>query len=409
MKNLTKISLSPIDLSEDRYKMFEFNFKPSEVQPKPVEIYEHPMEKQDNHWTALHLYAVKNESNWDVEAAKKFINFWESQIPKACCFQKYKDLNVELNPSSPASFFASANEAHNSVSRQLTIEKKPHKLFNLAQSYGIWRREGLYESTPTLPHPTVDIIIPFHQGDQQFVSESIQALLSQNNVVPIIHLVSDSDLLFPEVPTSVRKYRTTGKWGPYRIANSIVRYYAQSSFIALQDADDISHPDRLWKQIATMQKYGYEMTSCSMEQFLCPTYTDKIKERYECEPLLKSGTKFFHVPGGRCINSCRTMTKAMFERVNGFPDQMCSVDFHLDNVAWLLDIPIFWSTQILGRRRLHKDSITNGAAYAVGTPLREACNKYVSDALKVLQQNPTLEQARKFGALDIAKPLERLS
>jgi hypothetical protein len=93
------------------------------------------------------------------------------------------------------------------------------------------------------------------------------------------------------------------------------------------------------------------------------------------------------------------MTRELFERINGFPDQTCSVDFHFDNLRELLNVPVFWSKQVLGRRRLHKHSLTNGPEYEMGTKLREEANRYVMNCLEAMQEKPSLAHARSFSAM----------
>lgn len=349
-----------------------------------------------NHWFPLHEFAIANWESWSESAAQAFLQQWLAGIPEACCGANWRAHRLNFRTDSPEHFFADANHAHNVVSKSLGLPT-----FSLAQAYGIWRKSGTYETdTKYLTDNRVDVVIPFCAADSQYVAEAVRSILAQQHVEPIIHCVADNNCA---VPTDlelrrVRIHRMPSRLGPYRIANYIASQHAESNYLALLDADDIATPDRLWRQLATMQRFGYEMTSAAMQQFV-QRRTAFIDDRFAREQVVRSGDKFHHVPNGRCLNSVRAMQLSMFLDLGGFADNICSMDFDFDNRCHYAGVPVFWSDDVIGYRRLHPDSLTNGPEYAHDTDRRSAANQLVLDNLAALQSAPNRDTARSLGAL----------
>lgn len=247
----------------------------------------------------------------------------------------------------------------------------------------------------------VDVVLPYCEMDYQYVEEAVNSILVQTPKT-LIHLVQDGPVTRPFRPShpDIRIYRTSNM-GPYRIANSIVKHYMVSQILAIQDADDISYPNRLELQLTAIDN-GYEQISAAMDQFAEPSYKG---ERHITEPLLVCGTKFTNVPLGRLVNCMRMVTKDMFVRVNGFPDIFCTGDLSFDNATQYLGIPTFYYNIPLGKRRLHGSSLTNRSDYVRTAPARQEALRYEKLMLKTIQASPTLATVRRFGALENASLL----
>jgi hypothetical protein len=102
-----------------------------------------PPTAEYNHWAPLHYYAVKHRANWDrVKAHVWYWNEWVPNIPKSCgCRDKWIELDLEPDLSSPAAFFEWAHHAHDRINVELGKKVRP----TLAQSYAIWWPAGSAE------------------------------------------------------------------------------------------------------------------------------------------------------------------------------------------------------------------------------------------------------------------------
>lgn len=89
-----------------------------------------------NHWAPLHYYAVKHRDNWDrVKAYLWYWSEWVPNIPKSCgCKEKWIDLYLEPDFTSPETFFAWANQAHNQINVELGKTLQP----TLEEARQIW-------------------------------------------------------------------------------------------------------------------------------------------------------------------------------------------------------------------------------------------------------------------------------
>lgn len=373
-----------------------------------------PVPVAGNAWVSLHEYAVQQEDAWDAAAAAQWYRGWLRRLPAspgycATCAVEWSRYTQRVNPprfASPAEFFAWAVEAHNHVSANRVVPPRP--ALSLAQAYGVWRRTGQYVADVPEQPVAVDVVVPFWAGDRHFVRECVWAMLRQRHAAAVVHVVADG-CEFPPLPESprVRRYRTPGKWGPYRIANSLVRWgHCQTDYLAIQDADDLSVPDRLWRQVATMERFGYQMAGGCMTNMPADGYTG---DRHRIEPVVTVWRTYATAPMGHLVNGVRTLRRELFERVNGFADWRCSADFDFDNrvlhIGGAECIPVFGATNIDGLRRLHNVSLTHGAEFALRAPARLELGERCMEHLARMQERPTLEQARGLGGLDRAGQL----
>jgi hypothetical protein len=93
------------------------------------------------------------------------------------------------------------------------------------------------------------------------------------------------------------------------------------------------------------------------------------------------------------------MRREMFLELRGFSDAICSVDFDLDNRAHYAGVPVYWGTDVIGRRRLHSQSLTNGPEFAHTSANRQRSNQLVRNNLAKLQATPGFDTAASLGAI----------
>lgn len=268
-----------------------------------------------------------------------------------------------------------------------------------------------YLPTPPDAPVRVDVIIPFCEADSRYLSECIQSIADQRHAQPTIHVIADG-CDWPQLPVMrpairLHRYATTGGWGPYIIANAVVSGgHCDTPYLAIQDADDTSHPDRLWRQVQLLRHHDADMISSSMQQTAEPCCTDEALHRMRREPVLRAGTAYLSAPFGRVVNSTRTMRVAWFRKLNGFADLFCGADFDFDNRSHLFGGNTIHDQQIMATRRLHVGSLTTAPLYAIGSPARNATNQTVLDNLQACRRDPST--VFSFGGLHSAPPLRPL-
>jgi hypothetical protein len=268
-----------------------------------------------------------------------------------------------------------------------------------------------YPTEPPQQQLTIDVIIPFHQLDKHLLDQCLSSTCCSNYINPQIHLVADG-CLFPEnLPLNpqlltadyIHRYYTPGEWGPFRIVNSLVAHnHLLTPYFAIQDVDDLSGPDRLWKQRLALNDYA--MTTCAMRQSPSQGYKGR---RHIQEPVLLPGTKYNTTPHGRIINSTRAIRVETFKAVNGFANIFCSADFQFDNRV----LPLYnchGSEEVLATRILHPLSLSNGREEVYPDMNRGEFVHSLRQSVQLMKKSPTIQMAYSLGGLDKIQPLQKI-
>lgn len=251
-----------------------------------------------------------------------------------------------------------------------------------------------YPLTPPVHPRHIDVVIPYCQSDRHLVHEAIESIVHQRHCSPIIHAVADN--CQPIKHPFCNHYYTEKSIGPYWIVNSLSSIFT-TEFIAIQDADDLSYSNRLWKQIALLEM-GYCMTSCAMIQSAIEKYDGN---RHKIEPIIFPGLTQTAAPWGRNINSTRTMLLSFFLRMNGFGDYPMSGDYQFDSRACSLYPDLcHYSNEILAIRRLRPGSLSNADSTGYSSEIRNEVSWRVMQSCSSMKRNTTLDNARSLGYLD---------
>lgn len=246
----------------------------------------------------------------------------------------------------------------------------------------------------------VDVIVPFSPADAKFVGQCLESLAAQKHVSLVVHLVEDSSQSYEYASAElfgldVRYHVTGGRRGPYWIANAVAEH-TETGLIALNDVDDVRYPDCLWRQCRLLQLHNAEMVSSALRNY-CVAGDVVAERRVEREPVVLPGRVQSHAPLGACVNPTRLMTTDLFVRMNGFADEICSMDFEFDTRCRAIGVRVIDDTEVMGDRFVRGDSLSHGGDFGIGTDLRARANAVCMEIVEAILDEPTLLRANLLG------------
>lgn len=260
----------------------------------------------------------------------------------------------------------------------------------------------------------VDVFIPYYRN-LHLVSQTIDSILWQLNVKPLIHLVNDCSKeddsalkqQYADTP-NIRWYKTHQNCGPYKIANGLFHFTA-SETIAIVDSDDIMLPEHLEKALHALDEHKADVYGSSMRQFLNPheKHSERSINMLENIPTLVSGTLPNRLEYPLVINGTMVIRKQAFEAVNGFDGNMfCGADIEF---IQRLQYPsnsqakIHTSAEITALRRICSNSLSNhDSEYGYKSEVREAIARESFRRYELWQTQEKINP-REYGTLDQCK------
>lgn len=282
-----------------------------------------------------------------------------------------------------------------------------------------------------LPDPIAcDITMPYDESNLKWLPESINSMLNQNNANCILHLVNDGfDLSvdqhirdqYGHLP-NVRFYRNDRVYGPYLTVNRLVDFL-ETDFFAVQDSDDISTPNRIWRAVTTLQETGADVFAASMEQFIDHESEDAVEyigtsgQTYSLDqhlartPFHVSGAYWKTTPLGCIINGTMVIRKSVFEKLNGFADMVCTADCEFATRLVSAGYQMHVSDQIAGLRRLHACSLSHRREFNVLSDERQKVYDMLEKRYKQVYLSDEPFDPWQYGSLDsyrTAKGMERI-
>ena len=248
-----------------------------------------------------------------------------------------------------------------------------------------------------------DVVLPFH-GHLNYVEESMDALLGQQNVDPIIHLIDDASVddthsLFKKFADceKVRLYRNQENLGQFLSVNNVFPYL-ETPFLAIQDADDISLPNRLYRSIHALTVSGADMFAASMELFgdqrrCIEIATETDSQSGEVRYLRSSSYPRLGRPGYFLENPSIVMRKSLFERLGGYADygsterNRTGIDTEFMIRAHLAGAHIAVSRDVLLKYRCHSQSATQCPETGWDSSARRLASKITDERTQQMQQS----------------------
>ncbi len=254
--------------------------------------------------------------------------------------------------------------------------------------------------TPTVDSGLVTVIIPMRNASL-WIEHCLKSVLAQTHRNLEIFCVDDSsqDDSYDRVVKQFGKdrrlcaVRLRHRVGPYQIKNWILRAYARGRFVAMQDADDLSHPDRISAQIVWMARRRWRVSGTYVHQFYPEDVRPRFRENVEIRAHGYLHSLAVYTPVGATRASCDfgalLGNKKEYVAHHGSQifDRSTLLEFGgFDGHTWMgADTDLNWRLlrfadignvpEVLYFRRFHHDSLTRDPATGHGSPPRRAYEK----------------------------------
>lgn len=221
--------------------------------------------------------------------------------------------------------------------------------------------------------PLVSVILP-HYRCERFLAEAVGSILRQKEVDLELLVLDDAseDGRWLEAVRGfagdprLRVYQSSRNVGHYRLKNAAIARI-RSPFIALQDADDASEPERLVRQLEALERTRAHIMGCSFRYVTEDGAT--LRERRmvrRCNFWLALGKRFVS------LHPTTVMRREVFDVLGGYDgtarvvadDDFIRRAVHLFRVRNIPDV--------LYRYRQRPDSLTASPGTGYGSAMREA-------------------------------------
>ena len=257
-----------------------------------------------------------------------------------------------------------------------------------------------------------DVVLPFH-GHLDYVGEALATLLEQEGAEAIVHLVDDAtpggaEELLRDWGTHprVRTYRNIQNIGQFHSFNNVAPYF-ETRLAAVQDADDLSRPDRLHTAGNLLRLADAEVFGGASRAFL--------KLKAGGRRRLGFCRSFPPYPGvGFFVENPTAMFRvSAFEALRGFGDygaldrNTCGLDTEFYARAYYSGTRFAISRRVVVDYRVHPASAVRNRRTGWGSSARLWSESENNRRFYTFEQGPF--DPRLFGALTVARGLtERL-
>jgi len=227
-----------------------------------------------------------------------------------------------------------------------------------------------------------DVVLPFH-GCLHFLRQSLPSLIEQEGAEAVIHLIDDGTpggadevLRYWGSHPRVRTYRNVRNIGQFLSFNSVAPYF-ETRLVAIQDADDVSHPHRLRLSGNLLRLADAEIFAGGLRRFHDwpgPEETGGTTgprwDGYWGSNLPHPGVGFF------LLNTTVTMRVTTVDALRGFSDygdldcNKCGLDTEFYARAYYAGVRFAISREVVGDYRVHPASATNNGRTGWNSPAR---------------------------------------
>jgi len=235
----------------------------------------------------------------------------------------------------------------------------------------------------TTVHSELTIVLPHHDC-AGYLGAAVESVLGQDFRDLALVVVDDHSptddwraALRPfRADPRLLVYRTSRNVGHLRVKNAVLTS-VRSPYVGFQDADDISLPGRLRRQVAALASGRADLVGCHLE------HIDATGRTIGRRRMPRNGNLLLRLGRSTVVHHPASMARReLFERLGGFDGTArlgADTDFHL-RAAYLFRLRNI--TRVLYRYRIWPGSLTQAAATGFGSPVRRA----YTDAMRAQEQ-----------------------
>lgn len=242
------------------------------------------------------------------------------------------------------------------------------------------------------PLPLVSVIMPVYNTKEEYLREAIESILAQTykkfeliivddcsekSVEPIVRSYHDSRIQFHRLPKN--------KGASY--ARNVGYHLSTGQYIAVQDSDDISYPDRLAVQVKYMQKYPNIGVMGAQYHVLSSDSKEMLLNKFGSPEYLRAYTLFVCSPFGHSTVMMRRSVLA--ETMIRYDQSVICDDFKLFmdlmNKTDFMNIP-----RPLVSYRYHKNNTSNQKGEQLMSDVWNVRVKFWKKDLKLSDENVLL-------------------
>jgi Glycosyl transferase family 2 len=222
-----------------------------------------------------------------------------------------------------------------------------------------------------------DVVLPFH-GHLPYVREALTSILEQERAEAIVHLIDDATsrggdelLRYWGSHPRVRTYRNIRNIGQFQSFNNVFPYF-ETGLVAVQDADDISRPDRL-HQSGNLLRLADADVFGGRSQIFGAVPAEWSARR---KPLFAPSVYPYRGAGFFLENPTAMFRVAAFEAVRGFADygdldcNKCGLDTEFYARAFYSGARFAISRRVVVDYRVHGDSAVRNSRTGFGSESR---------------------------------------
>lgn len=223
------------------------------------------------------------------------------------------------------------------------------------------------------PAPLLTVVLAHHDADR-YLGAAVASVLGQDFRDLRLVVVDDRspgegwrEVLRPfAADPRLEVFRASANVGHYRIKNRVMRR-TTSPYIALQDADDESHPARFARQVELLERGKADVVGCGFQ------YVDDAGRPLRTRRMPRHVNLWMRLGRSFAIlHPTTVMRRDLLERLNGFDGTArvaADTDFFLRaaHVARMRNVP-----EVLYTYRVRPGSLMTGADTGVGSPVRNA-------------------------------------
>jgi glycosyltransferase involved in cell wall biosynthesis len=255
-----------------------------------------------------------------------------------------------------------------------------------------------------------DVVVPFH-GHTDLLQETLDSLLDQTEASLTIHVVDDASPVNPDDALrrytgrpEFRFYRNTENIGQFQSFNNVSPYF-DTELALVQDADDLSLPERVYWTGQVMHYTQADFFAAAVETFMAPgsQLTNKASPSFSKETVWHSYYPEKDLDPYFAQNPTAAFRVSMFRTMGGFADfgdrlaNRASVDTEFQLRCRHHGVRFALSRQVVLRYRRHASSATQNVLTGWGTSARKLASDEVERRCKLFRRG--ISDPRSFGSI----------